>query len=505
MKGAFPNMTIRARMPAALAVVILVAAPAAAQIFTDMSNHPSRRAAERLAAKGIVVRLPDGRLAPDEPLTRLDMAVFLARTVGVPSSGVRIPDYRDIDQIPSADRVAVAAATTLGTVSTRKLEVKKGTVLYTLTTNKASYAPDEQIELTFTITNVGPGRETELLAQDRGRHRIKLTERDGMKAGYEGELYVENRTAQGVVREKVARIRVVEARADGSLVEVLEEGTVAVKPGLKVFFLQDAWFDYATSQFHDFVIRDVEGNEIARWSLNRPFVPVDRPWPLAANQSLSYATRWRQLDQNDQPVRPGRYELVAMQTTKENPTTLVIAFQRGLISAFPDNTFRPKQTITRAELATFMVRALGLEAEALRKANDTLQVADARDIPAEARGAVALALERRIVLPLSDNTYRPGRAANRGDAIFALNVMMEALGRYDYTTATLREIRGGPPPVVVVEDTGRQIRSHRVAVVSAIYRNDGPVLLLQLRPGDQLKMLKPTDAGEVVYIEATGR
>ncbi len=498
-------MTRRMRSAAAVAVVALVAAPAAAQIFTDMTNHPARRAAERLAAKGIVVRLPDGRLAPDEPLTRLDMAQFLARTVGLPQSGVRIPDFRDIDQVPPADRAAVAAATTLSTVSAGKVEVKKGSVLYTLTTNKVSYAPDEQIELTFSISNVGPGRETEMMGGERGRHRIKLSERDGIKVGYEGELYVENRTPQGIARDLVARIRVVEVRADGSTVEFIEEGKVAPRSGLKVFFLQDVWFEYATTQFHDFVVRDADGNEVARWSLNRPFQPVDRPLPLAANQTLTYQTRWRQLDQNDQPVRPGRYEFMGVHTTKENPTSVVIGFQRGLIPAFPDNTFRPKQPITRADLAVLMVRALGLEAEALRKANEALQVSDVRDIPAEVRGHVALAIERRLVPPLADNAFRPTRTATRGDAIFALNVLMEALRRYDYTTGTLREVRGGPPPVVVVEDSSRQIRSHRVGVVSAVYRNDTPVLLLQLRPGDQLRMLKPTDAGEVMYIEATGR
>jgi len=498
-------MRMRTRVAATLAAVVLIAAPAAAQIFVDMANHPSRRAAERLAAKGIVTRLPDGRLAPDESLTRLDMALFLAKTIGIPASGIRLPDFKDMDQIPSADRYAVAAASTLGTVSTKKVEVKKGAVLYTLSTNKASYAPDEMVELTFTIGNVGPGRETEVLSPDRGRQRIKLTERDGMKPGYEGELYIENRTPQGVVRGKVARIRVVEVRSDASVLEILDEGTVQMKTGLKVFFLQDAWFEYGTSQFHDFIIKDAEGNEMARWSLGRPFVPVDRPIPLAANQTITYASRWRQLDQNDQPVRPGRYELIAMQTTKENPTTLSIGFQRGLIAAYGDNTFRPKQTITRADLAVFMVRALGLESEAFRKANDSLQVADARDIPAEVRGSVVLAIERKIVPPLGDNTFRPTRMANRGEAIFALNVLMEVMERYDFVTATLRETRGGPPPVVVVEGADRQIRSHRVAVVSAIYRNDAPVLLLQLRPGDQLKMLRPTDAGEVMYIEATGR
>jgi hypothetical protein len=496
---------MRTRVAATVAALALVAAPAAAQIFTDMANHPSRRAAERLAAKGIVTRLPDGRLAPDEPLTRLAMALFLSRTISTATAALRIPDYKDIDQVPPAERYALAAAATLGTVSARQIEVKKGQVLYTFSTNKVSYAPDEQMELTFTIGNVGPGLETEIMPQDRGRWRLRLTERDGLKPGYEGDLYVETKTAQGTKREIVARIKVTEVRADGTAYEVVEEGTVAAKAGLKVFFLQDVWFEYTTSQFHDFIIRDPAGDEVARWSLGQRFVAVDRPWPLAANQTLTYKTRWKQLDQNDQPVRPGRYELVAMQMTKENPTTLVIGFQRGLITAYPDNTFRPKAPVTRADLAVMMVRALGLEGDAVRRANSPLVVGDARDIPAEARGSVVVALERKLLLPLPDNSFRPARTANRGEAIIALNILMETLGRYDYTVATLRETRGGPPPVVVVEDANKQIVSFRVSTVSAVYRNDQPVLLLQLRAGDQLKMLKPSDVGLIMYIEATGR
>lgn len=498
-------MTIRTRLTAVLVLVALAAGHAAAQIFTDMSTHPSRRAAERLAAKGLAIRLPDGRLAPEEPLTRLDMALFLARALGIPTGGARALDFRDVDQIPPADRAAVAAASVMGTVSATKIEVQRGSVRYTLSTNKVTYGPDEEVEITFTISNDGPGRETEFLSTDRGRTRVKMSDRDGLKAGVEGELYVETRTGQTVTRAKVARFRVLEARADGSILELFDEGAVQIRPGLKVFLLQDALFEYTTSQFHDFVIRDAEGNEVARWSLNRPFVPVERPVPLAANQSMKFATRWKQLDQNSQPVRPGRYELVAVHTTKENPTTVQLAFQRGLISAYPDNTFRPRLHVTRAELAAFVVRAMGLEVEALRRANEALVVADARDIPSELRGSVVVAIDRKIVVPLADNTFRPARAANRGEAIFGINVLMEAMGRYDFVTATLREIRGGPPPVVVVEDANRQVRSHRVAVVSAIYRNDQPVLLMQLRPGDQLRMLRPTEAAEVMYIEATGR
>jgi hypothetical protein len=304
----------------------------------------------------------------------------------------------------------------------------------------------------------------------------------------------------------VSRITILEIRQPDSVIyQVEDEGTVQAKPGLKGFFLPDAVFDYPTSQFHDFVVRDAEGNEMARWSLNRPFLTLNRPVPLAARQSLKFSTAWKQLDQNDQPVKPGRYELTAVQMTKENPTVLTISFQRGMIGPYPDNTFRPRQQVTRAELAAFMVRAMGLETESFRRAHDPLQVADSRDIPTDARGSVVVALDRKMMLSFPDNTFRPSRIATRGEAIFALNVLMETLGRYDYVNATLREVRGGPPPVVVVEDAQKQVRALRVAVVSAIYRNDATVLLLQLRPGDQLKMLKPTDAGEIMYIEATGR
>lgn len=498
-------MTVRMRTVAVCVLIALVAAPAAAQVFTDMRDHPARRAAERLVAKGIAIRLPDGRLAPEEPVTRLDVALFLARALGIPTGGVRAPDFRDVDQIPAADRSAVAAASILGTVSATRAEVKRGTVTYALSVNKPAFGPDETVEMTFTIANDGQGIATEMMAADRDRPRVKLTERDGIKAGVEGELYTESRTPQGVKRERIARARILEVRSDSSIVELYDFGTVEPRAGLKALFLADVFFEYTSSQFHDFVVRDGEGNEAARWSLNRPFVPVERPIALAANRSMEFKTLWKQLDQNSQPVRPGRYELVATHMTKERPTSVTISFQRGLISAFPDNTFRPRLPVTRADLAVYMVRAMGLDGEAHRRANDTLMVADAREIPAEARGSVVVAIERRVIPALPDNTFRPTRVANRGEAVFALNALMEAMNRFDYVTATLREIRGGPPPTIVVEDASKQIRSHRVAVVSAIYRNDQPVLLMQLRPGDQLRMLRPTEAAEIMYIEATSR
>lgn len=88
----------------------------------------------------------------------------------------------------------------------------------------------------------------------------------------------------------------------------------------------DAVFEYLTSQFHDFVIKAEDGTEVARWSLGRTFQAVDRPVTLGAGKSMSFTTRWKQLDQVDRPVRPGRYEITAVHTTKTAQTSLSLFF-----------------------------------------------------------------------------------------------------------------------------------------------------------------------------------
>src|SRR5439155_9668430 len=94
---------------------------------------------------------------------------------------------------------------------------------------------------------------------------------------------------------------------------------------------------------------------VAQWSLGRAFLPMKEPITLAAGKSFDYVTQWRQLDQNDEPVPPGRYELIATQTTKQDPTTLTLALYRGVLAAYPDNTFRPKADLTRIDLGGVFV------------------------------------------------------------------------------------------------------------------------------------------------------
>lgn len=259
-------------------------------------------------------------------------------------------------------------------------------------------------------------------------------------------------------------------------------------------------FEFANSQQYDFLIKNGEGAEVARWSLGLAFRPSDGPVTLAAGKSFEYHTMWKQLDQNDEPVPPGRYELQAIQTTKSSPTVLSVVLYRGVLPGYADNTFRPKGDVTRMDLAAVIVRVLGLG----ETPQQPLAVADLDAIPPALRGAVGVALERGIVSALPDQTFRPARAATRAEVAWALDKIMDALKRYDFSAGKLKDIRVGTPTLLVVEDVKQAQRTYRVARAHAVYRNNAATELGALKPGDALLFLKVGDVGDVAYIEATG-
>lgn len=86
------------------------------------------------------------------------------------------------------------------------------------------------------------------------------------------------------------------------------------------------------------------------------------------------------------------------------------AVEKGLIAGYSDNTFKPANQITRAEIATIVVKALG------KTAAGTPVFADASSIPAWAQGYVAVAAKEGIVAGYSDNTFKAGNNATRAEA-----------------------------------------------------------------------------------------
>lgn len=266
---------------------------------------------------------------------------------------------------------------------------------------------------------------------------------------------------------------------------------------------QAAQVEFPTSQRYDFVIRSPSGEEVARWSLGQQFTTQGLKLTVQPNQQVVLGdTKWKQLDQNDRPVPPGRYELVGVVTARPQPMSVTIFFTKGFVTSFPDNTFRPRAPISRAEVAELAARVSGLEQEALAKRGSPIPAQDAQEVKPEHRGYVALAVERKFLL-LSDGRVRANDPATRLDAAVALDGVMNVLGRYSFVRGRFRSIQPGNPSILSVTD-GPTIRSFRLGPVVAVYRNDRPAQLQDLKPNDELAMLLLGDVGDVSYIEAKG-
>ncbi len=88
----------------------------------------------------------------------------------------------------------------------------------------------------------------------------------------------------------------------------------------------------------------------------------------------------------------------------------------GIVSGYPDGRFRPDATITRAEMAVMIARALGLPTDAGLHA----AFADDADVPAWAKSAVASVHRQGIVVGRGGNRFVPVGAATRAEAALML-------------------------------------------------------------------------------------
>ncbi|GGD91312.1 hypothetical protein GCM10010911_57520 [Paenibacillus nasutitermitis] len=92
------------------------------------------------------------------------------------------------------------------------------------------------------------------------------------------------------------------------------------------------------------------------------------------------------------------------------------AVQAGYIKGYEDGTFRPSAEITRAEMAAILAKVLGQPAE---EAAGT-SFADDTDIPKWARSSVALVQQQGIIQGKSNNRFAPDDHATRAEAVTVL-------------------------------------------------------------------------------------
>jgi len=96
------------------------------------------------------------------------------------------------------------------------------------------------------------------------------------------------------------------------------------------------------------------------------------------------------------------------------------AVQAGIINGYENGSFRPNANITRSEMATMIAKALKLSS----KENVATSFADDKSIPAWAKGSVAALKELGIINGTGVNKFNPSAQTTRAEAVIILINML---------------------------------------------------------------------------------
>ncbi|CAK4844825.1 unnamed protein product [Aphanomyces euteiches] len=97
------------------------------------------------------------------------------------------------------------------------------------------------------------------------------------------------------------------------------------------------------------------------------------------------------------------------------------AVYAGITNGYEDGSFRPNAEITRTEMAAMIAKALGLSSGATEASG----FADDKDIPDWAKGAVAAIKNLGIIEGKGANQFAPGDKTTRAEAVTVLLKMLE--------------------------------------------------------------------------------
>ncbi|KPD07723.1 hypothetical protein AM501_13880 [Aneurinibacillus migulanus] len=91
------------------------------------------------------------------------------------------------------------------------------------------------------------------------------------------------------------------------------------------------------------------------------------------------------------------------------------AIRRGIVTGYPDGTFRPNEPVTRLQWISFLVRALHLQGEGAR-----LNFTDKGEIPAWGQSDVAVAVKNGLISGYPDGSFRPNQEITRAEMVSIL-------------------------------------------------------------------------------------
>lgn len=145
--------------------------------------------------------------------------------------------------------------------------------------------------------------------------------------------------------------------------------------------------------------------------------------------------------------------------------------ERGLAAGYPDGTFRPDASVTRAEAALFVTRFAALGGAALRT-GDAPAFTDAGDIPDWAAEAVEQCARGGVFQGYADGSFRPGAPMTRAETAA---ILCRLLGQEPVAADALPDAK--QPGHICTSVDGTSVE----AIVLAPHGYTGAILLAQDR------------------------
>ncbi|OMF23847.1 asparaginase [Paenibacillus sp. FSL H8-0548] len=100
---------------------------------------------------------------------------------------------------------------------------------------------------------------------------------------------------------------------------------------------------------------------------------------------------------------------------------VALAVKAEIIGGYPDGSFRPSDNILRMEMVSMIAKGAGLTLES----DAATSFADDKDIPAWAKSAVKAVSDKGIIQGRTGNVFAPKATASRADAITVIMNMLE--------------------------------------------------------------------------------
>lgn len=219
--------------------------------------------------------------------------------------------------------------------------------------------------------------------------------------------------------------------------------------------------------------------------------PADAPITRAEAARLLVGALGLSYDAADLRLQPSRFYDVPV---GEAASYIETAAELGLLRGYGDGTYGPDAPLSRAQLVTVLVRAMGWEQRARAAASDPLPFQDSADIPRWARGYVAVAAKENLVKGFADGTFRPEAGTARGDAAALIARFMEGRGSLIQREGILDQPVGSKGQFSL---NGEWLV---LAPEAVVYRNGEKVDRTSLMKGERARVILD-DQGRATYLE----